>query len=189
MALLVSDAVRQLADNQAALSGVGSSFTGGGTSFNQQQIDESRRQFDTIFNQRKSVLDQIMGSGILGNIAGGSSGSGGSGGGLPGFGHHQGGGGMPSLLEQLSGYGSGERARINDDFRNLSGTATARLESRGFGGSSLLPAALSGVERERQMALGDLGDRVTGEKIGVQERAADRGIDLISALSSLLGGF
>jgi len=154
-----------------------------------QQIGEERRQFDRLFGQRQSVLNSVLPflQGFGGVFTGGSGGGlsqpvirDGAAGGQGGF--------VGGLLDQLEGFGSGERARINQDFTDLSGTASARLEARGLGGSSLLPSVLSGVERERQLALGELGDRVIGQRIGVQERGADRAIDFVGALSSLLGG-
>lgn len=157
-------------------------------------LEEEGRQFDREFSLAQQQFD--LQKGLLGSLLGGGLGVGGGGGNImqpgapdtPGGGFGGGGGGIGgTLLDQLAGYGQGERARIEQDFTDLGNTAVARLEARGLGGSSLLPAEMLGVEREKQLALGELGDRQIEARIGVQERAQERGIDLISALTGIFG--
>lgn len=87
---------------------------------------------------------------------------------------------LRSTLDSLLGdFGAGQRARINEGFNTAARNVTGGLQSRGFAGSSLnLPAQL-GVERERQLSLGDLEDRLLGRRIESESGIAKNISDIL----------
>jgi len=119
-------------------------------------------------DQRKRILDLL-----LGNFSGG-----GNSGGAP--------GGVGSLLAQLEGAGQGTRNVINENFDNLASSTQARFAQYGMGGSSGVPSVLSGIERQRALALGELDDQLITQRIGVQERGMDRALQLQQIMAGLL---
>jgi hypothetical protein len=119
---------------------------------------------------RKKILDLLLGNMNSGGGQGGASG-----------------GGIASLLEQLSQAGAGSRNVINENFNNLASSTMSRFDQYGVGGSSGVPSVLSGIERQRGLALGELDDSLIMNKVGVQERGMDRALQAQSLLTSLLG--
>lgn len=77
------------------------------------------------------------------------------------------------ILGDIAQFGDSARARINEDFQNLGNTALARLEDRGFAGSSLLPATMLGVEEGRQEAVGALEDQLLSQRIGAKQQIGE----------------
>jgi hypothetical protein len=65
--------------------------------------------------------------------------------------------------------GSGELIRINEQFDNLNATNAQQLASRGFYSSAILTQATARVERERNLAILELNDRINREKIEIQK--------------------
>jgi len=94
-----------------------------------------------------------------------------------------------SLLGQLGDYGKGQTAVINQGFSDLSNSTAGKLAASNLATDTILPSVLSGIERQRQLSLGALGDTVIGKKIDVQENALNRQIQGISSIAQLLGGF
>lgn len=121
---------------------------------------------------RKKILAQLLG--MAPQVSQGQGGS------------FVGGADVGSLLQQLQGAGDGERATINNAFQNTGNTAVARLDARGLGSSNIVGSTMAGVQRQKQLALGGLNDRLINQRIGVQENGLNRGLQLQQILAGLL---
>jgi hypothetical protein len=142
------------------------------------QLSLERQQFQSQERIRNQLLSLLgLGSGGQG-LFGGQPGS-------PGV---VGGPEASTLLGQLTGFGAGERSRIEQGFQTAGNNALAHLQSRGLASSTIVPSIMGGLEREKQQALGSLEDRLLGERIGIQERAAGRQLQSTQLLASLIGG-
>lgn len=99
-------------------------------------------------------------------------------------------GGAPDTnsLALLDKYGEGERGRITQDSLDRERSALAEAQSRGLASSSFLSTIPTGFQKEKNLSLGELGDRVIGQKVGVIEKGADRQVQLANILAQLLGG-
>ncbi len=139
----------------------------------QGQLALEQQKFSLFEQQRKKaqkLLDQLLSGG-------------GTGGGIsPGAGLNPGSGGSFDPL--VSNYGAGERAALEQDFATAVNNVLGGLESRGLGGSSLVAPAMEAVTRGKNLAIGQLNDRVFDRQLGIQERGLDRQLSL---LHSLLG--
>lgn len=95
----------------------------------------------------------------------------------------------------IQSYGEGQRARINQDFSTAANNAAGRLAGRGFGGSSLQLTEAMAVERDRNLALGELNDRVIGTQLGnslnyaqlIAQQTGQSGDASVSLMRALLG--
>lgn len=91
------------------------------------------------------------------------------------------------LHEQLMGtiqnYGQGALANLEQGFTNRFGSAMARLEQRGLGGSTLVGNAALGLERERQLARGSLFDQLLGRRMDVLQSTSEGISNLLAAIS------
>ncbi len=58
-----------------------------------------------------------------------------------------------------------ELARINEKYNAINAQRLAQLTARGFSSSGLITSIQDAVERERNMAIGDLNDRLAREKL------------------------
>ena len=97
-----------------------------------------------------------------------------------------------TLDSLLSSFGQGERGRIEEAFGTASKNVSGALRSRGFAGSSLnLPGQL-GVEREKELAVGDLQDRILGRRMdfetGISKNISDLLFGSSEQATNLLGG-
>jgi hypothetical protein len=90
-------------------------------------------------------------------------------------------------LADVSNMGQGEQNRINQRMNALSNTTAARLEARGLGGSNLVSAAQSNVERERSSQMLDLNDRLAGQRVGVRGQEMARQTSILQSLLGQLG--
>lgn len=161
------------AEAMSAIGGAANPGGLGGAGFNpqKQQSDAANLQnkaFSQQIKQRQQILDML-----LGNFGKSSSASGTS-------------GGVGGLLDQLEGAGQGTRNVINENFQNLQNSTLARFARHGMGGSSGVPSVLSGIERQKALAIGELDDQLINQRIGVQERGMDRAIQLQQLLAGLV---
>ena len=105
------------------------------------------------------------------------------------------------LLGGLDEFGEGRRAAINQDHADALNNSLTGLQNRGWLGSGLEPSMRQGMERQRQLSVGDLEDRLIQYRTGLesqleqdltafQERLNFRGPDQNTALllGQLLGG-
>lgn len=90
-----------------------------------------------------------------------------------------------SLLDK---YGEGQRARIAQDALVNQRSALADAQRRGLGSSSFLATIPAAFQKEKNLSLGELEDKIIGQKVGVKERGADRAINIATVLAQLLGG-
>ena len=89
--------------------------------------------------------------------------------------------GQDTLLNELQGFGEGARAGIEQDFTTSFNNLLGSAELRGLGGSSLVPTAGLGLEREKQRTLGDLNDTLLGRRLDILGQGS-------SSLASLFAG-
>jgi len=149
----------------------------GGAGFNpsiqqNKQLDLQTQLLSNQLSTRKRLTDLLLGQFGSGGAGGGAYGGQGS------F--------VQSLLDQMQNAGAGQTAAINQQFNTLANNAQANFAQRGLGGSSGVPSVMSGIERQRALALAQLNDQLLMNRIGVQERAADRALQMQSLLSQLL---
>jgi len=71
------------------------------------------------------------------------------------------------MLSTLQNYGDGQKASINQDYQTQQNTLMAQLASQGLGGTSMQLSGGLGVERNRQLTLGNLNDQLLGKKLDV----------------------
>lgn len=170
----------------------------------QQQVDLQTQLARAQQKKQNRLFDMLLGSedggpspaagGLIGDVFGNLVGDGG--GGVP----SQGTGvlprpGLPGGLESptlqqgatpgAGAYGAGQRAALDEDFRNALSNAMGSLTARGLGGSSLVGPTAAAVARQKQLAGGELEDRLFREQL--QFRAAERA-PLFGLLGQLLGG-
>ena len=174
----------------------------------QQRLDLQRQLFTQLFGGGDAggsgLFGELLGIGsrAVDGITGGIGAGLGGGVSQPGF-RDDGSGGTPdggqvfpqqivggrvaeNLVGQIQQLGQAERSRINRRTEDVTGTALARLENRGFGGSaSLLGGSLGAIEGGREQAILNLNDQLLGQQLGVQERSVDR---VTGLLGQLLGG-
>jgi hypothetical protein len=74
-----------------------------------------------------------------------------------------------TVMNLASGLGQGELIRINEQFDTLNATTLQQLTSRGLYSSALVAQATARVERERNLAILELNDRINREKIDIQK--------------------
>lgn len=77
-----------------------------------------------------------------------------------------------SLNSMFDQYGAGQRAQVNQAFDTTRNNVLGRLAARGFGGSNLAAVGDIGVEKNRQLALGQLNDQLLGQRIGAAQNVA-----------------
>ncbi len=85
-------------------------------------------------------------------------------------------------LQTLEKFGAGERAFIEQGFSTQLNNLLGRLETRGLGGSSVALTGGLASERERQLALGALNDRILGRRLDILGGAG-------AGISGLLASF
>ena len=98
-----------------------------------------------------------------------------------------GGFGVDSILAELTNATQGRTAVINDNFANLANSTQGNFQRYGVGGSSGVSSVMSGIERQKALALGELDDGMAMNRAGVRERGMDRGIDMMQVFASMLG--
>lgn len=69
------------------------------------------------------------------------------------------------IADLFQTYGMGQKAAVEQGFKTQFNNILGRLEQRGLGGSSLEGSALLGLEREKQLTLGQLEDQLLGRNI------------------------
>lgn len=147
--------------------------------------------------RQDQIFDMLLGTGgsgggMLGGLFGSLTGSGGAGGNISQPGFQEGPGGSGSGAPQLGqspgfpqgGYGAGQRAALQEQFRVAQNNLLGSMEARGMGGSSLVGPGLASVARQQSLASGELEDRLFREQL--QFRAAERA-PLFGLLGQLLG--
>lgn len=175
----------------------------GGAMFGmQRELDRLKlSQEKKKIKQQNQIFDLILGGpessgglmdSLLGNLSGGGMGGMTPGTGVLPRGAQAGGGislggagGAGTLATAAVTYGGGQRAALDERFDTAGQNALGNLEMRGLGGSSLVGPALGAVERQRNLASGELEDRLFREQL--QFRAAERA-PLFGLLGQLLGG-
>lgn len=99
-----------------------------------------------------------------------------------------------TMLGRLEQHGQAGRARIDQDYKDLTNTSLARLASRGLASSNLDTTTRLGVERRKQDAIGNFDDQLLERRAGIErgladdlykfvERRDDEGPDMKSILS------
>lgn len=147
------------------------SKAGGGPGFHQRAMEDLQRRGAQQTIDFRNNLMKLLGFGGSGGLAGLI-------------------GGAPDTnsLALLDKFGEGERSRISQDALNRERSALAEAQSRGLASSSFLSTIPTGFQKEKNLSLGELGDRVIGQKVGVIEKGADRQVQLANILAQLLGG-
>lgn len=176
----------------AAQRGPGHAFISPETMLNRKASAFQLKQMKKQAQRQNQLFDMLLGSGgqggMLGGLFGSLTGSGGGGGNISQPGFQEGPGGAPNMGGQPGfpegGYGSGQRAALQEQFRVAQNNLLGSMEARGMGGSSLVGPGLASVARQQSLASGELEDRLFREQL--QFRAAERA-PLFGLLGQLLG--
>lgn len=103
------------------------------------------------------------------------------------FGDHE-----DDISGDLDEYGVSQRERINRSFDARVSEARSGLVSRGMYNTTIWTVTQAGIEREREVALNDLEDRLLAQRTGLKERLygkkGDMRLQVLSARDRLFSG-
>lgn len=84
-------------------------------------------------------------------------------------------------MQQIQGYGNAQQAALQDNYQNALGMAKQQLASSGLAGTSVAPSIGEGYMKQYQLALNNLNDQLTQQKLGAESTFGLGGIQAAQA--------